>query len=715
MNIYALPPILAASVFLLVAFSIYAKEKTNPVNKIFATMLLCITLWNVEWAGVIAGPNPEFVHFWAGIFRTSVLFIPPTFLHFAILFTNPSGISRQSKKTIFIFYGISCFLSVINWTHAFHGDIISYPWGYSIKTGPLYILYLLQFIVAVTMAFFHMVRGFIRANSYHRQRLKYFFLALGLSFVLGGGLNFLVLFGLGGYPLGNIAAGIGLLFMSYSIVQNRLMDVSVFMAKGMGYILSISLLAIPATFAIVLLERYFFREANYPFSIIILAIGVCAALAFNGVKERMDRAMRQIIVRDKYFYHRVLEEFSRRLVAIVDLNRLLNMFAETIEKSMGVEQISVFLYNPDKEIYYPALDRNSQEALMNGVTLKADENFIHRLKEEKDAILRAEVEGVPKDSERGEVLKVMGRLHAEVCLPLIYSERLIGFINLGHKTAEQMYYREDLELLNTLTNQIAIAIENANLYENLKKSQNILRRSDRLASLGTLIASLAHEIRNPLVSIKTFTQLLPERIDDHEFRDYFLKVASGEIDRLTSLINELLGFAKPSEPNLKEEDITGIIDRMEVLISTEARKKNIKIIKKYTSQLPMVFIDAEQIKQVLLNILLNAIQAIEGHGEIWIETRIARATRDDKEEKKEEFLQIEIRDNGIGIPPENLDRVFDPFFSTRPEGSGLGLAISHQIVHEHGGFIDLESEVGRGTSFRIHFPLKIGGKGAGTK
>jgi signal transduction histidine kinase len=263
-----------------------------------------------------------------------------------------------------------------------------------------------------------------------------------------------------------------------------------------------------------------------------------------------------------------------------------------------------------------------------------------------------------------------------------------------------------------LANQVAIAIENANLYENLKKSQNILRRSDRLASLGTLIASLAHEIRNPLVSIKTFTQLLPERIDDTEFRDYFLKVASGEIDRLTSLINELLGFAKPSEPNLKEEDVTTIIDRMEVLISTEARKKNIKITKNYAPHLPMVFIDAEQIKQVLLNIFLNAIQAIEGQGEIWIETRIVHATREDK---REEFLQIEIRDTGIGIPPENLDHVFDPFFSTRPEGSGLGLAISHQIVHEHGGFIDLESEVGKGTSFRIHFPLKSGGKGAFTK
>jgi signal transduction histidine kinase len=468
-------------------------------------------------------------------------------------------------------------------------------------------------------------------------------------------------------------------------------------------------LAIPSFFAILFLEKTYFKKADIPFSLIIIMIGIVAVLLFGKIKERMDRAMHQIIVRDKYYYHRVLEEFSRRLVTIVDLNRLLNMLAETIQKSMGVEDISIFLYNAEKEIYRPALVRNLQNFPMTNISFKLKDPFIHRLQQVKDVFLRVELERAAKILEKGEIVKTMGQLQAEVCLPLIYSERLIGFINLGHKAREEMYYREDLDLLNTLANQIAIAIENANLYENLKKSQNILRRSDRLASLGTLIASLAHEIRNPLVSIKTFTQLLPERLDDREFRDYFLKVASGEIDRLTSLINELLGFAKPSEPNLKGEDVNAIIDRMEVLVSTEARKKNIAITKNYTPHLPSVLIDAEQIKQVLLNILLNAIQAIEGPGEIWIETRIVHIAREDKTET---FLQIEIRDTGIGIPPENLDHVFDPFFSTRPEGSGLGLAISHQIVHEHGGFVDLESEVGKGTSFRIHFPLKPGGKGA---
>lgn len=385
------------------------------------------------------------------------------------------------------------------------------------------------------------------------------------------------------------------------------------------------------------------------------------------------------------------------------------MLGQTIEQSMGVKSILVFLYNPEKDNFRPAFLKNPPPAFAASLALNKDFALIQYLEEKKQAFVRAELVGLQKNNQQEALLNALAQIEAEVCLPLIYLDRIIGFICLGHKEDEIMYYREDLDLLGTLANQVAMAIENANLYENLKKSQLSLRRADRLASLGTLIAGLAHEIRNPLVSIKTFTQLLPERMDDEEFRNYFLTVASGEIDRLTTLINELLGFAKPTEPNLKGEDVNSIIDKMEFLASTEAKKKNITITKNYSSNLPPVMADAEQIKQVLLNILLNGMQAIEGdQGQVWIETRVVRVAR---EAGIDPFVQIEIRDNGAGISKENLDHIFDPFFTTRPEGSGLGLSITYQIVHEHGGFIDVESEVGKGTSFRVNFPLKAGENG----
>jgi signal transduction histidine kinase len=272
-------------------------------------------------------------------------------------------------------------------------------------------------------------------------------------------------------------------------------------------------------------------------------------------------------------------------------------------------------------------------------------------------------------------------------------------INLSHKFNKDIYSNEDIELLRTLANQTAIAVENARLYEDLKRSKSYIRRADRLASLGTLTAGLAHEIRNPLVAIKTLTQLLPERLDDEEFRGQFLKIASGEVDRISTLVNELLNFARPSDPKIESEDINGVLDGMILLVSTETKKKQITVFRSYASELPPIQIDPEQIKQVFLNILLNAISATSENGQIIVKTRSFTKPGG------ESYVQIEFTDTGCGIPEEHLEDIFNPFFTTKTTGSGLGLSISNQIVQDHRGYIDVESQLDKGSSFFINLPV----------
>jgi signal transduction histidine kinase len=221
-----------------------------------------------------------------------------------------------------------------------------------------------------------------------------------------------------------------------------------------------------------------------------------------------------------------------------------------------------------------------------------------------------------------------------------------------------------------------------------------------LASLGTLTAGLAHEIRNPLVAIKTLTQLLPDRLDDEEFRDQFLKIASGEVDRISLLVNELLNFARPSDPKLEPENMNTILDGMILLVSTETKKKQITVFKSYASELPLIQIDPEQIKQVFLNILLNAISATSENGQIIVKTRSFTKPGG------EPYIQIEFTDTGCGIPEEHLEDIFNPFFTTKTSGSGLGLSISNQIVQDYSGYIDVESQLGKGSSFFINLPVK---------
>ena len=234
----------------------------------------------------------------------------------------------------------------------------------------------------------------------------------------------------------------------------------------------------------------------------------------------------------------------------------------------------------------------------------------------------------------------------------------------------------------------------------LKQSQDLIRRADRLSSLGMLTAGLAHEIRNPLVAIRTFTQLLPERYQDPEFRNSFQAVALKEVDRICGLVNDLLNFARPSTPNVSAEDINEIVEGIVRILETEAREKEVQIYRRLASSLPKIFIDKEQIKQVSMNVILNALQSIEGRGVVEVSTRLF--TRNGSEQ----FVQIEVRDSGAGIPEKDLEDIFTPFFTTKKDGSGLGLSISHQIVQEHGGYIVVESQVGKGATFFLNLPVR---------
>ena len=235
----------------------------------------------------------------------------------------------------------------------------------------------------------------------------------------------------------------------------------------------------------------------------------------------------------------------------------------------------------------------------------------------------------------------------------------------------------------------------------LKQSQDILRRADRLSSLGLLTAGLAHEIRNPLVAIRTFTQLLPERYDDAEFRDGFQGLALKEVDRICGLINDLLSFARPSRPNVAEENINDVVEGITRILETEAKEKSVEITRDFAADLRKAWIDREQMKQVFMNLILNAIQAMKKGGSISISTR---PYSKDQAGQPGQFVQVEIRDTGVGIPEQNLEHIFDPFFTNKDEGSGLGLSISHQIVQEHGGYVTVESKVGMGTSFFVNIP-----------
>jgi two-component system sensor histidine kinase AtoS len=244
----------------------------------------------------------------------------------------------------------------------------------------------------------------------------------------------------------------------------------------------------------------------------------------------------------------------------------------------------------------------------------------------------------------------------------------------------------------------------------LKRLEMQIRRSDRLASLGTLSAGMAHEIKNPLVSIKTFAQLLPERYQDSDFRETFFSLIGHEVDRIDSLVNQLLRFARPAKPLLKPMHVHEVLEKALLLVGHRLYQKDIKLTRSWQADVDTIRADADQIEQVFLNFFINALDAMKPGGALTVSTEMGTTETwptalpgDDGDVR--EILRISVQDDGMGIKPEDVAHVFDPFFTTKDYGTGLGLSVVHGIVQEHGGQIEVESELNRGTSFHILLPL----------
>ena len=265
---------------------------------------------------------------------------------------------------------------------------------------------------------------------------------------------------------------------------------------------------------------------------------------------------------------------------------------------------------------------------------------------------------------------------------------------------------EEADALAGIEDQAPGAILVLNDRTALRRLEQQIRQNERLASLGTLAAGTAHEIKNPLVSLRVFTQLLPKRYDDPEFRASFHELVGGEINRIEHIVNQLLNYARPSRPALAGLHLHETIESVLRFIEPQANKSHVKLRSDLEAEDDFILGDGNMLRQVFLNLLLNAIQALaERGGNVTVRTRIEHGFPGEDGAAAEPVIVAEVLDDGPGIPADMLPHVFDPFFTTKDNGTGLGLSVTHTIVREHGGYIEASSDPGRGTCFRLRLQI----------
>lgn len=249
----------------------------------------------------------------------------------------------------------------------------------------------------------------------------------------------------------------------------------------------------------------------------------------------------------------------------------------------------------------------------------------------------------------------------------------------------------------------------------LQIAQAEAARGEKLASVGLLAAGIAHELNNPLTGVLTFSHLVRKQMPDGSPEAEDLDLVISETKRCATIIRRLLDFAREKTPEKKYSDLNRLIEQTSELISQSAQIADIDVVLELNENLPPVWMDEDLVRQVVMNLLVNAQHAIEREGRITIKTGIEnRMTADETHQEKRPMAVVRITDTGCGIPEENLQRIFDPFFTTKGvgKGTGLGLSVSHGTIAAHGGMIEVDSTVGEGTEFRIYLPLEDHSDGA---
>ena len=423
----------------------------------------------------------------------------------------------------------------------------------------------------------------------------------------------------------------------------------------------------------------------------------------NRLNVELNQKIKQLLA---------IQETGKAILSVLDLKQLLSVIINILSNVCRINRAVIMLVNEEEGcleyIYGVGFDGEIPEEIKNyRVPLRRLSNILARVTstgrpeyvpEVKSSILRKE-----------NIILTYGDPMSVYVVPLITRSKVIGVIATDAVDGKGVP-KETRDTLEIFAPQIAIAIENARLYsklqeqmEDLRRSHTLLSRVEKFSFLGNLAARLAHEIKNPMTAIGTFLQMLPQKFNDEEFRTNFYKIAMEETSRVNNLITELLDLVNTRESHFELDDLHSLTDRMIFLISPQCKEKKIDIIHKFDTSIGQVKMDSEKMKEVILNLLSNAVDFTSKEGKIEILTAKSSMSGGRK------GIRIEIKDNGIGIPQSMIDKIFDPYFTTKHKstihnGTGLGLFITHQNIQDHQGTIEVKSEVNKGTTFILTLP-----------
>lgn len=786
------------------------------IHRYFALFSCAVAVWTISNGFALAYPEVPWRDIWPRLAFASAAIIPISFLLLANVFPTPyPPAPRAALLTLLVASGV---MSLASFTSLIVRGTSTVDGTLRLIYGPLHLPFGVYFVSCLGFSLFLLKRKHRALTGSQRLQVRYLFLGVSIAAAGATASNLFIplLFHTSKFsrygPLFSIFM-IGMI--AHAIIRYRLLDIRVVIRRGAIYTSAIMVVALCFFSLAQILQRLSgYGHDAIPLSD-ALVLALIVAISFQPLKTWMQDVLNAYFYRNKYDYQKTVREASRRLSTMLDLQPLVDYLTEVIDRTFRAEVIFVYLTHQTERTLALRSPRNDLEGTVRAapLTLAPGSPLVRLVQSTQQMVVREDASRKPENAGLDAAARQLADLSVDLALPLLHQKTVIGIILVGAKRSGDPFFRDDLDLLSTLTGQAAIAMKNAQLYQQvlianeyvenilrtmesgvitvdaaghvalcnstavrltgfsrehlsmlsveslptalgtqlretladgrprsqvettlpsdgdrrtplvcstsalrddrgnilgalvvfsdlskIKELENEKRRAERLASFGALVSGIAHEIKNPLVAIKTFAELLPERFSDTDFREDFSKVVGSEIDRIDGLVGRLRSLAAPVHEAVGPIDIRDPILEILSLLRAQLEQSQMAVHKDLGNAFLLVAIDPAQVKQLFLNLFLNAIEAMGQGGELRI-----RSGR--REAQSQPWVYVEVSDTGPGVPEAIRSKIFDPFFTTKASGSGLGLAICRSIADAHRGTISVQSTgQGQGTSFVVAFP-----------
>ncbi len=674
--------LVAAIVGLAIGGSVFLREPRRSAHMLFATFALNIALYSL-FAALSGGLESEHFRWMAMLAAVS---LPATAQRFFRAFLGddaaPPPLTRSTVAGAGMFYLALVFSRLVDpplhATRWFGVALAAYVFvGLYLSVAALYRRYLST------------------PSKVEKIRLLYLVIG-GVATVTAAVLDLFPW----GPAVGNIFITIYLYFLSQTLVRYRLLDLN----ELLGRMVVLATLVIIVTVVYALLVKWVDPGQYGLFLFNSLLASTAIIIVFDPLRTRVEGLVNRWMFQEKYELFRRIENLRTDLMNVIDVKDLVPRVLAALEDSRRVTHASIYVVDPDGSGYeLQGHIGPKPEVRLDSVANRA---FLERLR--RFGVVS--IEGVErellalknKQTDEPQTLTLMTRalelLNGSVVLAIVGEEQLLGMLVLRDERLREAYSSDEIELFKGVASSIGVTLQNSQVYERMKER-------DRLAALGQMAAGLAHEIRNPLGSIKGAAQYLQpigSEMSDGPTKE-FLDIIVEEVDRLNKIVSQFLDYARPYRGDQKPLDINDVVKKTMTLVEKEEGAVKVEITNNLIEGLPPVRADAEQLRQVFLNLTINAVQAMKDGGKLQVSTSLRRSTR---RGAAAAFLEVRFRDTGLGIPPGDLKSLFIPFFTTKEKGTGLGLPISQRIIENHGGTIEVRSRPGAGSTFTVLLPVE---------